>query len=213
MLHNNLRLILASASPRRVELLNCLCLQFEVIPSSVEEVVDTELPPAKIVTRLALEKAESVASAMREKNIAKGSRSTVVIGADTLVVCRGRVLGKPKSPSEAREMLSFLSAKEHEVHTGLALVSFNSLGEENNLTKSVVSKVCFRALAPEEIEAYLKTKEPMDKAGSYALQGTGAAFVRKIEGCYTNVIGLPVPDLVQMLRKVGVKVLGLPTGP
>lgn len=213
-LANSPELILASASPRRSELMHHLGLKFTVLPSTIEEIIDSQLSPRQIVSQLALQKAMATANAHKlgvktEKPLAS-QLPTIVIGADTIVVCNERILGKPSSEQEAVEMLSFLSNQLHQVYTGLALVVIGNHGRpEENLIDTEVSSVKFKPLVQEEIEAYIATKEPMDKAGSYALQGAGSAFVQRIEGCYTNVIGLPVPKLVQMLRQAGVTVLGL----
>jgi septum formation protein len=139
---------------------------------------------ADLVRRAALAKAKSAA----------GRASGLLLGADTIVVCDGQVLGKPTGPADARRTLRRLSGRWHSVYTGLALLSEGRymLGYER-------TKVCFRALSKNEIGWYVGTGEPMDKAGAYAIQGRGAACVRAIRGCYTNVIGLPLPKLMEML--------------
>jgi septum formation protein len=205
-------LVLASASPRRVELLNKLDLEFIVVPSDVEEDFDSRLSPSQVVVELAKRKAEAVANSLKTEAKAKASFENggpvVVIGADTIVVSQGHILGKPASEMEAMEMLSLLSGQVHEVYTGIALVGFESGRTKESLTSFVISKVRFRQISAAEIKAYVATGEPMDKAGGYALQGTGAALIESVDGCYTNIIGLPIPALVSMLRQLGVKVLG-----
>jgi septum formation protein len=202
-------LILASTSPRRRELLNFLGLQFKVIPSLVEEFVDPNLTAEALVVELASRKAQAVHEKLMTMPASLSKEKTVVIGADTIVVCDGTVLNKPDSKQQAIDMLTDLSGKTHQVYTGVTLLAFDGAASPTKQESfSDVSKVRFRDLSPFEIEAYVETGEPMDKAGSYALQGVGCALVESIEGCYTNVIGLPIPKLVVMLRTMGVKVLG-----
>ena len=188
------RLILASGSPRRKELLKALGLEFEVLPSRCEEKI-TAADPAALVTFLAAQKAEEVAGRVKEG---------LVLGADTIVCHAGTILGKPKSKKHAVRMLTMLSGKEHEVITGVALL--------DALTKKSVSdyestKVFFRDLTSKEIEKYVATDEPMDKAGAYAIQGLGSLLVRRIEGCYFNVVGLPLAKVYALLQKFGVEIL------
>ncbi|MGE5527594.1 MAG: Maf family protein [Patescibacteria group bacterium] len=190
-------LVLASASPRRAALLEGLGLKFSVVPSGFEERhAGRPGDPAKLVESLALGKAADVAA---------GLNSGLVLGADTVVILRGEVLEKPSGEAEARAMLRRLSGRWHEVYTGLALVEAGGgarrVGHER-------TRVRFRALEPEEIEAYVRTGEPLDKAGAYGIQGCGAVLVREIRGCYTNVVGLPLALLAQMLGEFGVAVLG-----
>lgn len=180
-------LILASQSPRREELLRAAGLRFRVLAPEGEDA-----PPLRarnfpaLVQRLALLKAESVARR------AHG----LVLGADTIVVCAGRILGKPSGPAEARQMLRLLSGKRHCVYTGVALVS-----GKTRVTGYERTEVTFRQLSELEITRYVQTGEPLDKAGAYAIQGLGGALVEKISGCYTNVIGLPIPKLLQLLAE------------
>lgn len=214
------RLLLASGSPRREELLRCLGVDFQVMPSGVDEQVDSGLTPEQVVISLAEAKARDVADALvRDHDIASPARDTttggnaaeraavLVLGADTIVVLDGDILGKPASPEDACSMLSRLAGRRHQVFTGVALVSLPA-GTVDAAYE--VSGVYFRDMDPVEIRAYVDTAEPLDKAGAYALQGTGSAFVSRIEGCFTNVIGLPVPMVVKLLRSAGVSVLGLP---
>lgn len=186
------RIILASSSPRRKALLKQIGLDFEVIPSTVSETWDRGTAPAAVAQALALRKAEDVA-----RRISSG----LVIGADTLVLLEGSILGKPASRQEAVQTLEALSGKPHDVITALAVIEVENrrviLGEEN-------TRVYFREIPRDEIEAYVDTGEPMDKAGAYGIQGRGILFVRRIEGCYTNVVGLPIPKLAAILS--GLKV-------
>jgi len=186
------RIILASMSPRRMELLGFLGIPFETIPSHIEESNEINDDPTAYVLRLAEEKARFVA---------RDFPSSWVIGADTIVVLDGEILGKPSSREEASLMLAKLKGRKHEVFTGLAL-----LQEETGtlLRDVVVSSVYFREIAEEEMRWYVNSDEPYDKAGGYALQGKGAVFVRQLEGSYTNVIGLPLCELVELLKQAGV---------
>ncbi len=180
-------LILASRSPRRQELLRATGLSFRVAPPSSEDRVSPHTKRyAALVRRTALAKAQEVAS--RE--------SGLVLAADTIVVCAGEVMGKPKTATEAKRMLRKLSGRWHHVYTGVALVKNNCALVDYERTE-----VAFRVLSKQQIDWYVGTGEPMDKAGSYAIQGKGAALVRIIRGCYTNVIGLPLPKVLGMLAE------------
>ncbi|MCM3413124.1 Maf family protein [Metabacillus litoralis] len=182
-------LILASASPRRKELLELLQLPFEVIASEVEEVVDETLSPAEIVQSLAEQKATSVA-----ENVS----NAFVIGSDTLVVYEGKMLGKPKDFSEAVQMLKMLSGKTHEVYTGVCLIN-------NDDVRSFYEKtsVTFYSLTDKEIDEYVQTGEPMDKAGAYGIQGYGSLLVKEIHGDYYSVVGLPIARTKRELVTAG----------
>ena len=191
-----MKIILASASPRRLELLKQIGLEFTVRPSQVEEKYSQGLNPKDWVQELALAKALDVANTLVEG---------LVIGADTIVVKDNCIYGKPKDEGEAIAMLKSLSGQEHLVQTGIAVVD---CGDKTNfITEVEVTKVKFRALTDGEIRAYVKSKEPMDKAGAYGIQGLGALLVDGIEGCYFNVVGLPISRLAQGLKKFGVEVL------
>jgi septum formation protein len=179
--------VLASSSPRRRDLLGLLCSNFEVIPSQIEEFQQPGESPIQMVQRLAKEKAIAVHNSRPE---------SLVIGADTVVVCEGQILGKPGSPDEARAMLQKLSGRTHEVMTGLCVLKGETVAVDAARTL-----VRFSLLSVEEIEDYLATGEPFDKAGAYATQGKAARFVEAIEGCFFNVVGLPVSLLYRMLRR------------
>jgi len=178
-------LILASRSPRRQELLRAAGIRFRIVPAE-EELPLARLSgrPADLVRRSALAKARAVAQSTRG----------IVLGADTVVVCDSTIMGKPVSVAEARHMLRQLSGRWHRVYTGLALVHHS-----RHLADYECTRVAFRTLSNTEIERYLATREPFDKAGAYAIQGHGAALIRAVRGCYTNVIGLPLPKLLAML--------------
>lgn len=182
-----MELILASASPRRADLMAQVGWKFKVKPVDVNEELEAGLPVSEAVMGLALRKAR-----------ASKAEEGLVIGADTVVVLDDRILGKPSSASDAREMLTALSGREHTVITGVALVNAASgefwVGAEK-------TRVGFRTLSMEEIDAYIDSGEPMDKAGGYGIQGKGALLVRGIKGCYFNVVGLPLARLAAMLKE------------
>jgi septum formation protein len=188
-------IILASASPRRKELLRRIGLRFKVDPSNYEENISSELEPHELAKSLSLEKAKLVA----EKHM-----NALVIAADTFIVFEGKILGKPRTGTEAKEMLETISGRQHLVITGFTIID-----TENNkaLSKAVETKVYIRKLSSNEIDAYVESKEPLDKAGAYAIQGLGSVIVEKIEGDYFNVIGLPLSALAESLKNFGVHIL------
>jgi septum formation protein len=185
--------VLASASPRRRELLRSLCPDFIVMPSEIEETLPPG-PPAAAAERLALDKARAVAA-----RVGAG----VVLGADTIVVVGGEVLGKPATVEDARRMLKQLRARQHEVITGVAVVEAPSGRSE---TTAVVSRVRMADYGETDIEAYLASGEPFDKAGAYAIQGRGSALVAGLDGSFTNVVGLPLAETARLLGAFGVAV-------
>lgn len=191
------RLVLASASPRRAALLSQIGLTFEVRPSDVEEPLLSG-SAAEVTQKLALLKADAVARQYAD---------AIIIGADTLVSLEGELLGKPTDDAHAREMLMQLSGTRHEVVTGVALIVANS-SRRRGLQPRTVSReivwtettnVYFREVRSTEIAAYIASGEASDKAGAYGIQGRGAAFVKRVEGCYFNVVGLPLASLVEQL--------------
>jgi len=183
------RLILASASPRRQELMKLLRIDFEVKDSKVlEKIWDDELPET-LVRRLALTKADA---------IYKTSSDAWVVGADTVIVCDTEILGKPASVSIAGEMLQKLSGRVHKVLTGICIQNF-----QTSDVSCVTTTVRFTQLSRQEIDDYLDTGEPLGKAGGYAIQGYGSRFVQSITGCYFNVVGLPLSHLYQRLIRLG----------
>lgn len=186
-------IVLASGSPRRRELLHLGGLRdFTVAPTDADETVPEGTPPGEMVRLLSRRKAEAARAAARD----------IVIAADTIVWLDGRALGKPADGEDAVRMLTELSGRRHTVWTGVTL----RRGLEY-LTECEATEVWFRTLEPAEIRAYVRTGEPMDKAGAYAIQGTACSFVERIEGDYTNVIGLPMARLAAMLRRFGVALL------
>ena len=183
-------IVLASGSPRRRELLETLGLEFSVVPAKGEEIAPEGAGPAETVMALSRAKAGEVAKSRPE---------SLVIAADTVVWAEGRILGKPKDEAEARSMLHMLSDNTHEVYTGVTLM----LGDKTAVGAEC-TKVFFRRLDDAEIDRYIATGEPMDKAGAYGIQGRAALMVRRLEGDYFNVMGLPLCRLGQMLEEIGV---------
>lgn len=187
-------LVLASASPRRSDLLSRAGLRFEIVPADIEELQREGESPASMVERLARQKATAVAAPL------PGSPRRWVIGADTTVVVGEQVLGKPDDPEHAVELLLRLVGRSHVVLTGVAVCTSGG-GEMRS--RVVSSRVHMRAASVEELRAYVATGEPLDKAGAYALQGEGRRFVSRVEGSETNVIGLPVDETLELLRHLG----------
>lgn len=187
-----MKIVLASTSPRRFRLLKNLGLKINVIRSRVRESKFSADNPVKLAKTLALAKAQDVA-----RSIGEG----LVVGADTIVVLRGKILGKPRDEREAKTMLKELSGRTHEVITGIAVVEA-STGRKT--VDCVRTKVKFRRLMEREISSYVASGEPLDKAGAYGIQGRAGVFVEKIEGCYYNVVGLPLARLAEILKDYGV---------
>jgi len=189
-----MELILASASERRKELLQRLTYKFDIIISNFdEEKVEFEGDCGKFVEKLAVGKALDVSTGVEPNK--------VVIGCDTIVAYNGKILGKPKNEEDAFSMLKFLSGNTHEVYSGIALINTDNMEIKAG---HVCTKVKFSDVSDEEIRAYISTKEPMDKAGAYGIQGFGGVFVEEIHGCYYNVVGLPLNKLNHMLKEMGV---------
>lgn len=189
-------LILASKSPRRRELLAQMGLtDFEIHPAVGEELAQPGLTPPELVQALALHKAREVAQQYAHTG-------DLVIGADTIVVLDGQVLGKPQDEAHALAMLTALAGREHHVYTGVAV-----LQDDRELVKAEDTAVWFRDASEAELRRYIATGEPMDKAGAYGIQGRGGLLVSRIEGDYTNVVGLPIVRLAGMLAQFGVTVL------
>ncbi len=185
------KLILASQSPRRKELLLEHGFQFEVIPSQSPETLNPKLTPTQNALLIAKQKALEVAK----------KRKGIILAADTIVKLKDKILGKPKDKAHAREMLKALSGNSHEVIT--AFVVYDSQTQKE-ISKIVSTKVTLKNLTPQFIEHYLTTHNPMDKAGAYAIQEDGDQFVEKIEGSFTNVVGLPIEDIKTALQKFGI---------
>jgi septum formation protein len=189
------KIILASASPRRKALLEQLGLDFEVIPSDCEEEINSGLDPHDLAKKLSLEKAKSVAD-----------KNTLVIGADTFIAYKGKIIGKPRDGEEAMKILKLLQGNTHSVITGLTVIDSDT---GKTVSDSIETKVHFKKLADDEIEGYILTNEPLDKAGAYGIQALGAVVVDKIDGDYFNVVGLPLSLLHDVLKKFGVNLLEL----
>ena len=188
-----MNLVLASASPRRKELLGLFRIPFSIRVADIDETMDMEKPPFDEVARVSRMKA---AATPREAG-------DVVVAADTIVVCEGKVLGKPRSEEEAVEMLRLLSGRDHQVMTGVTVAA----GEQiQSFTE--VTDIHFRELSDKEIKAYVSTGEPMDKAGAYGIQGGAALFCTRMVGDYYNVMGLPVCRLGQVLREMAPDLMG-----
>ncbi|MGI6486640.1 MAG: Maf family protein [Tepidanaerobacteraceae bacterium] len=188
-------IVLASASPRRRQLLSSLGLDITVVPSCHEERITSKGVISSIVMDMAEQKAQSVADRYPD---------SIVIGADTIVVIDGKILGKPSAKDEAAQMLESLSGRWHSVFTGIALINMQS---DTLLKDFEQSNVKFKHLSELEIKKYIETGEPMDKAGAYGIQGIGALLVEKIEGCYYNIVGLPLFKLNQMLSRFNAQIL------
>lgn len=186
-------LILASASPRRIALLKQVGAVFSVVCSNIDEVVDFSLPATDIVQSLAQQKAEAVAQL---------HKNALILGADTVVVKNGRILGKPVSLTEAKAMLQTLSGTWHQVMTGITIIDAG--GRKPAWMDIGITEVKFRTLSEHDIAAYLATGESMDKAGAYRIQGFGALLVEEIKGCYFNVVGLPLQKVANGLQAMGV---------
>jgi septum formation protein len=190
-------IILASASPRRRELMGLLRVPFEVIPSEYEEQMPaSHADVPQLAEHLAAEKA---------RDVARKYPGRLVIGSDTIVALDGRVYGKPRDAADAVRMLTELSGRTHQVVTAVAL----GRGADAMRSTSVTTEVTFRALQAEEIRSYVDTDEPLDKAGAYGIQYYGVLLIAGIRGDYTNVVGFPLPTVMELLRAEGIPVLGL----
>lgn len=209
------KLILASASPRRKELLEQIGIKFEILPAKGEEVLTSSIP-SQAVLELSKQKAAEVAEQVEEsilklpkqkeiEIVAQVQKGIVVLGADTIVVFEDKILGKPKDTEDAISMLQMLSGNIHSVFTGVTLFI---LEEENRRSISFYeeTKVSMYSMTKEEIIAYVRTKEPMDKAGAYGIQGKGARYIERMEGDYYNVVGLPIGRIYQELYQSGIEI-------
>lgn len=185
------RIILASASPRRSELLESAGIRFEVVPGHIDETPFPSELPVGHVLRLAAEKA---------REVARREEGDYFIGADTIVLCEGEIMGKPCDGADAERMLKKLSGRGHSVITGYAVYDKRT---DTLHSRAIETQVIFKALRDDEIHSYIATGCPMDKAGAYAIQGGAAHMVERIEGSYTNVVGLPLCEIVETLRATG----------
>ena len=187
-----MNLILASQSPRRKELMGLFHIPFVIRVSDADETMDPGLTAAEAVAQVSRRKAEAVTRGADD----------VVIAADTIVVCGGEILGKPRDAADASRMLHLLSGRDHQVMTGMTI-----LRGEKSLTHTEITDIHFRQLSDREIDAYIRTGEPMDKAGSYGIQGGAALFADRMHGDYYNVMGLPVCRLGQLLRELAPEIM------
>ena len=195
---------MASASPRRSELLRQAGLEFIVIPSQGEEII-TSTHPAEVVEELSLQKAQEVADrVLKEKEYAvpQDDGGIVVIGADTVVAADHKILGKPADHKEAEAMIALLQGKVHQVYTGVTLIVIDQNREMKTRTFHECTDVDVYPMTEEEIEEYISTPEPYDKAGAYGIQGSFGIYIKGIHGCYYNVVGLPIARLVHELKDI-----------
>ncbi|MGD0281062.1 MAG: Maf family protein [Dissulfurispiraceae bacterium] len=195
-MHKIKQIILASASPRRRELLRLTGLRFKVDPVNCKENMNIRVSPRRLSRVLSERKARLAAVKYRD---------ALIIAADTFIVFRNKIMGKPHTPAEAGKMLAAISGRAHTVITGLTIIDTRT---GKRISRSVETKVYFDKLTMQEINAYVRTGEPLDKAGAYAIQGIGSIFVRRIEGDYFNVIGLPLNALKSCLSEFGISIGG-----
>jgi len=200
------RIVLASESPRRKEILTQMGIPFEAIASNVEEVVE-EKEPSAMVQALATIKTKDI----EEKLVKSGKdfADTIIIGADTMVFYKDRALGKPKDMDDAISMLQMLSNKEHEVYTGVSIRIHHSQKPLETISFAVCTKVKVQALTTEQIRNYVETGEPMDKAGAYAIQGKFGIYIKEIQGDYYNIVGFPIARIYETLLQHGIDLLKL----
>ncbi len=190
----SMKIILASTSPRRHELARAMGLDFEIIPSNYEEDMTMKLPPKKIVMTLAYGKAADVAKRRKEG---------LVIGIDTVVVYKNKILGKPKNKEISEKMLKMLSGKKHQVYSGIAMIDCRT---GRTIKDCEITDVYFKKLSDKEIKGYVNTGESLDKAGAYGIQDLSSIFIKKIEGCYFNVVGFPTSKIYENLKKFNVDI-------
>lgn len=186
------KIILASASPRRKEILEQIGMEFEILVSDKEEIYESNRPD-EIVKELSLLKASHVSEMVEKKNV-------IIIGADTIVSHEEKVLGKPKNREEAFEMIQGIQGKVHKVYTGITILCYDESGNKKMINDAVETKVFVCPMSETEINHYLDTDEYKDKAGAYAIQGRFAPFIEKIEGDYYNVVGLPISRVYQAIK-------------
>ena len=203
------QIILASQSPRRKELLEQIGLEFEICPAKGEEII-TKSIPEEVVMELSKQKAEEVAALVssfgeNHKEITTPS-DILVIGADTVVAYDGKILGKPVDEADAKRMLKMLAGNTHSVFTGVTLVLIDKSGRAGELVFYEKTDVKMHPMTETEIDRYIATGEPMDKAGSYGIQGKCAIYIEKIDGDYNNVVGLPITRIYQELKKIGIDI-------
>ncbi|MEG0963076.1 MAG: Maf family protein [Lachnospiraceae bacterium] len=199
------RLILASASPRRKELLEQMGVEFEILPAVKEEIITSAIP-SKVVLELSSQKAMEVACTYQTKLPFQEAETTVVIGSDTVVAFENQILGKPKDDADAKRMLSLLAGKTHSVFTGVTLLICQN-GEQRMHSFYEETKVTMYPMSELELEAYVATKEPMGKAGAYAIQGKCGIYIQKIVGEYNTVVGFPIARIYQEMKNLNIEIL------
>ena len=197
------KIVLASASPRRKMLLEMIGLKFDIMVPVGDEIVDTKLKSLEVAEEISYMKAVEIRDRISKDDI-YSKKGSIIISADTIVILHSRILGKPKNEEQAYDMLSKLSGEIHSVITGYTIM--------DTLSSKIVKKhqetnVKMAIISDDKIKSYILSKEPMDKAGSYGIQGIGAQFIERIEGCYYNVVGLPINCIVNSLEQFGVKLL------
>jgi septum formation protein len=193
------KLVLASASPRRQELIAILGLPVKIIPSRVQEDTPDHWSPSQIVEGLSKRKADAVKDKLSEST----DFSSIVVGSDTIVVLNGKVMGKPRDASEAEQMLQELAGEVHEVYTGITCIR---ISDAKTVTSHRVTKVRMRNLSSTQISRYVSTGESMDMAGAYGIQGIGSLLIESIDGCYFNVVGLPLSLLAVILEQFDITI-------
>ena len=191
------RIILASGSPRRKELLEQIGVNFEIITSNKEEII-TSTNPEDVVKELSMMKAEDVAGSMEGP--------VIVLGADTVVAHGGRILGKPKDKEDAINMITSFAGEDHYVYTGVCIIRKEEDGSVKTISFAEGTKVTVYPMTEEEIKEYVESGEPMDKAGAYAIQGLFAPYIKGIEGDYYNIVGFPIARIYQQLKEEGIKI-------
>jgi len=213
------RIILASESPRRREIMETMGIEYEVMASNVIEVV-TETEPAEMVQALAALKTRNIAEKLEQnietdrettkkidkKSDNKSDKDIIIIGADTMVFYLEHALGKPKDEADAIRILQLLSGHTHEVYTGVSIIINNRNGDVKNLSFAVCTKVVVHPLSIEQIEDYIATGEPMDKAGAYAIQGKFGIYIKEISGDYYNIVGFPIAKIYETLLNIGIDI-------
>lgn len=203
------QIILASASPRRKELLEQIGLSFDICPAKGEEII-TKTIPCEVVEELASQKAREVAAMVKsyesEHKELMSPQDIMVIGADTIVAYGNEILGKPKDEEDAFRMLSMLSGNLHSVYTGVSIILLGASGKAGEITFHEKTDVTMRKMDEKEIRRYIATGEPMDKAGAYGIQGKCAIYIDKIDGDYNNVVGLPIAAIYRELKQLGIDI-------
>jgi septum formation protein len=188
------QIILASTSPRRKELLKQIGINFKIIPSNYKEDINLKLSNTNLAKVLALGKAKDVSGKLKEG---------IVIGSDTFIVFKNKRIGKPKNKKEAKKILKMISGKKIKIYSGVAIIDIK---KNNKITDCEITEIKMKKLTPGEIDSYIKTGEPLDKAGAFGIQGMGAVFIEKINGCYSNIVGLPLNNLYKNLSKLNINI-------